>query len=286
MGLGATVMCNCYALGKTSPPPVAGSVSVDADGYLTLDLPFEGNEEAHEEFDRWLESACEHPGMEYASEHICNWPGYSAFVQALGQLGWENFPTLLAELPEANGGVLPAESAPAALGELSVFRARPDRTWGVFLVDSETGRPLQQYNPAGKGVFVWSGSEGVELGFDPEGFFVATRGEPRCELFRSMRFEQRLLEPQTTESYRPGKVEFVDLETGLQFVGRTAVSGKQVPWPDGRMENDKGQCRFEYPRLLHVERRGRTAADFAYIVDPLTRVLQAAVKTGNPVRWC
>jgi hypothetical protein len=39
------------------------------------------------------------------------------------------------------------------------------------------------------------------------------------------------------------------------------------------------------PDRLAVRSRPRSAADFAYIVDPLRRLCEASVATGNPVMW-
>jgi hypothetical protein len=36
---------------------------------------------------------------------------------------------------------------------------------------------------------------------------------------------------------------------------------------------------------MHVETRRIDAARFSFLLDPLTRILEAAVATGNPVRW-
>ena len=52
------------------------------------------------------------------------------------------------------------------------------------------------------------------------------------------------------------------------------------------MENDKGQIRHEYPRLMHLARRKITADRFVYILEPLTVIFEASVAVGNPVHWC
>jgi hypothetical protein len=42
---------------------------------------------------------------------------------------------------------------------------------------------------------------------------------------------------------------------------------------------------MEYPRLWHVEQRETDADDFADVIDTLLYLCQAAVETGNPIRW-
>ena len=65
-----------------------------------------------------------------------------------------------------------------------------------------------------------------------------------------------------------------------------AVRGQQVPWPDGRWEDDEGRWNFGVPAELHVESRAVTPHDFDYAVPALEKVFRAAVETGNPARWC
>jgi hypothetical protein len=96
-----------------------------------------------------------------------------------------------------------------------------------------------------------------------------------------MRVEQRVLDDTPTVQ----KVEYINRDTGQRFVWSMAISGAAIPWPDGRMQNDEGQIRNEHPPYLHVEVRRRTAADFAYILDPLRRIFAASLEIGNPVYW-
>jgi hypothetical protein len=157
----------------------------------------------------------------------------------------------------------------------------------MVLANSDTGEDIYEHIAAYDGVFMWSGKGKGDLGIDERGFFIVDRSaEPPREVFRSLRFEQRLLEPELTENHRGGAVEYTDLPSGKQVVFRAAVSGKEIPWPDGRMTNDRGQVRLEYPRFLHVERRKVTAAHFAYVLEPLTEIFEASVEIGNPITWC
>ena len=78
MGLDASVMCNCYAGGLTTPPPHQEHVCVQ-EGYLELDTPWETHQAEHCAFDEWMAGACAHEGMNAACEHIANWTGYRLF---------------------------------------------------------------------------------------------------------------------------------------------------------------------------------------------------------------
>src|SRR5437762_2549274 len=112
MGLDALVRCNCWEQGRTTPPPFADHVRADEDDCLELDLPYDGHEAAHQQFEAWRATACTHPDMEYAGERISNWGGYHAFLSALEAADWLHFPTLHETLPTANGGITsPAEAA-------------------------------------------------------------------------------------------------------------------------------------------------------------------------------
>lgn len=287
MGLDASVRCTCYEDGRTLPPPVpAELLAFDDEGWLQLDLPYEGNEEQFARFARWWSASCEHEDMRAARVHVSNWSGYRAFQQALGRAGWARFPTLKAELPEVNGGSTSAAAAALALEELAWFREHADLGHNWFLVDGETGETLHEYIAAYEGKFVLGGRSGMDVGIDPEGLFIVSRTEPPRELFRALRLEQRLLDPaREAAGGDPGPVELVDLDTGRRLECEMAVSGNQVPWPDGRMQDDEGRLRFSYPRRLQVERRAISPSTFDYVLQPLEEVFRAAVATGNPVHW-
>jgi hypothetical protein len=282
MGLDATVMCTCFAEGRSSPSPFPELVSLDAEGYVSLNLPYAGHEEHHDLFDAWMKRCCDHPDMDYAAEHISNWPGISLFKQVLAFAGWEHFPTLQAELPDTNGGSTSAAAAAKALQEVAYFRSQANLGTNHFLINTETGSLIYEHIAAYKGVLCWSG-RGLNLRVDKRGFFI-TESEPSRELFRSMRFKQHLLEPELIEAPRNGKVEFVDLESGRHFICNDAVR-ETVAWPDGRWTDDRGRVCLHYPRRMHVETRRIDAARFSFLLDPLTRIFEAAVATGNPVRW-
>jgi hypothetical protein len=284
MGLDATVMCTCYAEGRTTPPPVAPSlVHVDDDGYLALRGGYGDSEAMDLRFEAWLRTACAHEDMDHATEHIANWTGYRLFQQALADAGWERFPVLREELPERNGGFTSAAQAERGLVELQHFRGMgrlPER-WA--LVDSESGEPVQVPVRAYEGVFMLSGSDRLEFGVAPHVFFIQSTDGVR--LFEARRFGQEISNESAT-STSGVVVRYSDLESAARFECRSAVSGEPIPWPDGRMQDDDHRFRFRYPRRLHVAAQIQTADDFEYVLGPLDRIFRAAVETGNPVRWC
>lgn len=275
MGLDASVMCNCYREGKAKPCPFPAYFYVDEDGFPSLRLAHDYNEDKFEAFDEWLATCCQHPHMDYAAVFISNWKGYRSFLQALEQVGWERFPTLHAELPDGNQGLTSPEAAKIALQELELFKSEGGSIPKTFLIDSDTDEPLASSTMAYGGMFGWNGRTGMNLGFDEKGFFITDAWELNREMFRAMRFEQRVLEADSLD--KPQQYEFVDLDNERRFVCSTPLKLF--------VRDHSGQLKQSYPQRVHVEERGIDAQYFTYILEPLTYIMKAAVETGNPVRW-
>lgn len=245
-------------------------IRYDGEHYF-LDVP-EKEDESYwiEQFYLWMESCCEHPDMEAATERISNWGGYRKFQQALARAGWEHFPTLYEELPDYNQGQTSPEQAKKALDELRYFQEEADLGTITLLVDSETNKAIYSYIEAYGGSFLWDPQEKITFGIDEHDFFIrgfsgTSLSTSQCEeLFRSMRFEQKVDKPVNGKRH----VVFRDLETGKRF-----ICGHFVDY------NNRA------PQFLHIEKRKATASDYDYILEPLTTVFQAAVETGNPVNW-
>lgn len=280
MGLDASVICRCFAEGRFSPFPLIEHVKLDEEGYLNLDLPYGDSPDNYQLFRQWIDSACEHPRMRLASEYISNWTGYRSFQQTLAVAGWEHFPALKAELPENNGGLTEAAAAKRMLEELAFFNEQAQLGWTTLLVDTDTGEKLHEYIAPYDGIFHY-GADGIDMGVDETGFFVCKR-EGR-ELFRSMKFQQNLLNKGLRKLLRRPAVEFIDLEKGESIHCRHGVL-RISNWPDGRLQDDRGRLHFEYPARLHVTTRQRYPSEFEYILGPLRRICEAAVETGNPIR--
>jgi hypothetical protein len=284
MGLDATVMCNCFREGKTSPPPFPREwLEVDYEGYLNLksEHDCESNWNRHYE---WEQSCCEHNGMDFVARRISNWTGYRQFQGALGEIGWQKFPVLKAQLPNGNGGLTAAAASAEAIVELAIFTASGQIGVKTVLVDTSSGEGLYEHVAAYGGVFILSGSRGINVGLSESDFFAvdANSGEFR---FRTTRFRQFNKSGRRVMGQNDDIV-WEDLNSGMVYESGIPISGKQIPWGDGRWENSLGQARFEYPAEFHVEQRPRLVDDFAFIVESLKVVFDASVQTGNPVRWC
>jgi len=270
MGIIASVMCNCYRDGLATPCPYPDHFVYDPARKPTLrrdeDLP----EEAPEVFALWLETCCQHPQMNQAVEFIASWKAYRVFDDALHDLGAEQFPLLSEQVSEGIDGLTSPEDAAAMLQELEAFKAQQSNIRQAVLVDSERDELISMGSNVLGGALTLDRVSGYDLGFDSEGFFVRDRWELNRVLFRAMQVEQRLIEPESQ------LVEYVNRETGESFRCKTPF-GLPTTGDDG------------LPRMalqhFHVDLRPPAESRFAYIIDPLTRVLQAAVETGNPVRW-
>lgn len=285
MGLDATVRCNCFEEGLTKPPPFPLNwLILREDGYFGL-RPEADVAENWRQFEEWEKTCCEHKQMEAASEHISNWSGYRLFQAALENVGWENFPLLAKELPNANGGLMASEAAASALFELDLFRRQPFIGQNAAIIDSKSGYVIFEHISAYEGVFVLDGLSGIEMGVGEFEFFVRERTTGN-DMFRATRVRQTFIDPVDENVLYLGRVQFHDVVTGAKFVGHSAVWGRDIAWPDGRMQNDDGQIKSERVEEFHVEVRDQVPADFDYVLNPLTKVFQASVKTGNPVRWC
>jgi hypothetical protein len=286
MGLEASVLCNCYAEGITTPCPFPEWFTINQTGFPELNVAHQNITEADEiRFHEWLQTCCAHPGMIYAGAYVSNWEGYNAFLTALDTVGEEHFPTLVAELPGAEGGLTMPDAAAKALRELEFFRAQDDVGKNMFVVNGETGEKLFARVPEHENVFIWDGRNGLNIGLDDEGLFIEDSWELSRIVFRARHIEQILLDPDVTDMGGDGRVTLVDVDSGRRFDCKTPIPGKEIPWPDGRIRDDEGRFRLEYPRLINVEEHTLKGSDFESILRPLTMVLEASVTTGNPVRW-
>lgn len=247
---------------------------IDDDGELTLDFPKLGHEEDYARFNEWMETGavCEHPGMEYVNIRISNWGGVRYFQAALEEAGWDQFPTLHAYLPEANGGQLPASAASAAMEELQIFKERYTSRVPV-LVNVETGALERE-----EGFYIVSGdyspgTSGNVVGMDRDGVYVEVRTPPPARSFRSRHFEQLLIPPLENQP-----------RTRFEIVLRDVASGERCATPAKQFITHPSRS-FGLRVELRVELRTQRADRFTYILEPLEQILQAAHETGNPVRW-
>ncbi|WP_026414174.1 hypothetical protein [Actinomadura oligospora] len=265
MGLDAFVLCRCWQDGHTTEPPVPRHlVKADEYGPYLDDGSAEGalGASLNAAFWEWrTHAACAHEDMEVARERISNWGGYRYLKEAMEVAGWERFPVLREYLPDANGGELPTERAREALGELAAFRGCDDVGRETVLLDEDTGNVLATNIRAYGGVFVWDGIAKRRVGVDERGLFVVDDSDR--ELFRALRCTQRRV--------RAGRVRFRTADGEETTLDLTSTIGEQ----DGA-----------YPQRLNVVERPLSGTYFDYAVEPLRRVCEASVRTGNPVVWC
>ncbi|BCY08621.1 hypothetical protein [Actinoplanes sp. L3-i22] len=253
MGLDAYVNCRCWQDGLiTAPPP--GPAGLDEDGFFGLLLPYEGNEDAHHEFWSWQTRACPHPQMEVATERVANWAGVRLFQQTMAAAGGEHFPTLRAELPNANGGSTGPAAAALILAELDYFEHEARLPDEVVLLDEATGELLMRYIAAYDGVMMLGPD--FRAGVDPGGFFVNAPSDPPVTLFRATRFTQRILDDKRVE---------------LTGAGRSTV----LPiMPLGSPAEH-----------LVVQTRPQSASEWDHLLGALRRLCAASIETGNPLMW-
>lgn len=274
MGITASVMCRCFQEGKTTPCPFPELLVVDPQGMPSLDWPYEPDEdeaaEAYEALQLWLATCCPHPNLTYAQEFIASWKGYQAFSDALEELGAARFPHLMAQLPDGDEGVTRPEVAALMLAELDDFISAQSAVRHAVLIDDERDEVISMGSHILNGALAVDTINGLDVGFNAQGFFVRDRWEMNRLLFQSMRFEQRLLHPESSQ------VEYVDLANGRSFVCNT---------PFGPiMTGEDGLPRMAFLRM-RVDLQPSSDSRFAYLIEPLRRVLQASVEMNHPVRW-
>jgi len=283
MGLDASVMCDCFRTGKTTPPPFPNDwLEIRADGYPDLKKQYNSDENWVELY-TWQQVCCEHEGMDLVFEHISNWSGYRQFQAALAEIGWGHFPVLYEQLPNWNGGLTPPPACAKALAEVDVFASFGEIGKKTVLVNTATGDGLYEYTAAYDGIFIRSGRHAINVGLSEFEFF-AEDANSRGDLFRATRFRQFNKRGEKIIG-DADDVVWQDLDTGNVYESGVAISGKQIPWEDGSWQQPNGLCRFEYPSEFHVEQRPRLVADFEYIVQALRKVFAASIQIGNPACW-
>ena len=272
MGLDASVMCNCQRLGTATPCPFPDDFYVDEDGFPAIRLK-EDEVDKSNGFDEWLAICCAHPYMDYVTVHIPSWKGYRSLVEALKEMGSEQFPTLIAELPETNEGLTTATASALALKELTVFQSM-DGISKTCLVNSETGDVIGSSTAGDDRLFSVDAHTGLRPGYDEDGFYISDTWEMKREMFRARRVEQRRIE--SNELDVPDKYEFTDLGSGQKFVStmplRIFVRGE-------------AGLKQDYPARFHVEKRVVDAGYFKSIIEALKTVFEASAAMDNPVRW-
>lgn len=208
------------------------------------------------------------PGRE--AVFIASWKGFRAFTDALEELGEEQFPTILAQLPDGEEGMTSVENVVLMLAELEAFEAQQHRVRQAVLVDSEQNVDVSMGSNVLNGTLTTNRLTGFDIGFNENGFFVRDRWELGRLLFQAMRVEQRLLHPETLQ------VEYVNLDTEQTF---------QCTTPFGKTSIDENGIPRMYLRHFHIEVREAGPERFLYITSPLKRVLEASIALQEPITW-
>lgn len=271
MGISAKVTSNCYRDGKTTPCPFPDSFEIDEVRGPMLTIKYIGNEQKYKRFWDWLKTCCEYPDMLRANEFISSWRDYYTFRDALESVGTQHFPVLLEQLPDGDElGITPADQSEVALKEIAYFQSLDHVDESAVLVDTERDVVVSKGSNVLGGALTMDRVSGFDLGFDEQGFFVRDRWELNRELFRAMRVEQTILNPE--EFY----VEYRDRDSDKSF---------RCSAPFGQIINGEDGLPRAYLKQFHIEIRPVAPTRYAYILDPLIRVFEASVETGNAVRW-
>lgn len=274
MGYNAFVACNCYQQGLATASPYPGLTEADEEGpYLVFPANIWQTDKQRAlamdaAFDTWRETACAHPSFKAANERLANMSGMGAFRHLIHERGGVvRYPVLTQQMPHGMGSNMPASLAPALLQELAALAAEPAETLAV-LREEASQDIIYSVNANSGTYFVYAGSSRHRYALDAQGFCIvrehpagADYGE---EVFRALRFEQQQL--------AAGRFRFTNTVTGQHYNCSVGLH------PDGRPRGMP--CRFavELETVL-------LAQEYAYILEPLRQLAEAAIQTGNPICW-
>lgn len=280
MGLNATVRCRCFEDGKLTPGPVPyEDLYIDDEGYLSskkLDEAYKkfgyerynaryGNLQS--EFLEWSEHCCEHEHGEYCSEWISNWAGCAHFCDLVKEAGGERvFPLLSHLLPDANGGIYPAEKAQATLDELDKFiEAVLDiDEWVLCEYESEE----EIWTSTQDGVLVWMYGPYDRVGMNGGRVFFDHDGNPYVE---TTHFKQIPIGKPDGKGRQ--RMKIVCLDTGAETETFDSIG------PEGSPPIER--------EFFVTSKRAPFLFEGKYLTAEYIRnLLVASIETGNPIRWC
>jgi hypothetical protein len=273
MSYSAFVNCTCFQKGKTTPPPHQEYVQFADDG-LNINLPSElldDNEdlyfEMYSEFDKWRSTACPHEDMEYCYENLSNISGMAAFRSFIHQK--DNFPVLKKFLPNSNGGCMPAIMAKELLTELEILENQNEVENKIYLIQKNNNNIIAICNEDDFTIFAFF-DKVYKYGLDANGFFmlrtdIENNEEVHYEVFRSKYFSIR-------KSNLSGDIVVVDEKTARRY-----RSGMVLTNPG---ENS------EQVYYIVEKRQVETNNYYQYLIEPLKKLAQASLETGNAIHWC
>lgn len=201
---------------------------------------------------------------------ISSWKGFRNFLDAIGTLGKAHYPMIVEQLPDGDEGFTSSDKVQQLSDELQHFIVHQTEIQQAVLVDTERKDDISMGSNVLRGALTTDRLSGYDLGFNEHGFFVRDRWELDRILFRAMRVEQQLMNPEQHQ------VEYINLDTNARFLCTTPF-GKVGTGEDG------------IPRMMlqffHVELRATSPNRFAYITDPLQRLFEEALAHNAGIEW-
>lgn len=250
MGYSAFVPCRCYQDGIAAPAPFE---ILEFDEGRPILAKSQWSRENWEAYDEWLESACDHPRMQMASEWIANVSGMAFLRDTAAEIGEGKLPFLIKCLPRSNEGQVEPEVLPSFLGESKWLRSAGNIGSRAALVHVESGRTACEDSP----MLMLSPTH--RTGLDQGGFFVFENGEVA---FQSSRFTQHEL-----------------CTSPVRYRLQDAASGATYDSPLPPQLEIGGTATFE------VELRALSGEALAYALDPLIRLCDVAINADRPLIW-
>lgn len=271
MGLDAYVRCRCWSDERPpEPDALRGLIELD-DGEPFLSPGYSGNRKAlYGQLRDYISSFCPHEEMRLVSEWLGSWSRVGHFVEILRELDANRFSTLIHVFPEANGGEVDSELLPRLLSELDQFDSLGIFGRRLVLVQEESDYEICSVGIDTNYVFA-VGPEQVQ-GLSPRGFYVRRGSDV---VFQSRHFEQVLLWP---EGGNAPVAQFRAIDSDQVCDGAIAISHRFK-------SDDKGRAVPDYGRRFLVRIAPHQSSDYRSMTGSLRRLFEAALQTGNPVRW-
>lgn len=270
MGLDAYVRCRCWS-GERPPEPEAlrGLIELEND-VPTLSIEHTGNEALFLQLREYVAGFCPHDDMMRASERIGSWGYVSTFVAMLREMDAHKFSTLIHIFPDENDGEVGSEALPQLLSELDQLDnlGALGRRLLLVLEDSDTEICSADIDAD----CVIAVRLGEQQGLDSRCFYVKRGG---AVVFQSRHFEQLLQWPAGANA---PVAQFRAIDSTQICDGAIAISH------DSRAD-EKGDTVVDYGSRFLIRIAPYQRSDHRLTTESLRRLFQAALETGNPVRW-
>ena len=269
--LPTAVRCNCFAHGICAPPPFDPALVVLSAGLW--DVHRSGDTKADDAlidaFNAWAETCCEHPSMFAADAAIILSP-LTALSHALPWIGDGHWPALEAMFPPAwrvlSGGTGLATPTRDTLAELERFDTRCAASTAWYLIDTDRDARIDgpSYGALPCALVLHGNAGRARLVRDAFEIFIDDE-----TIFRATKLTQQRI------AADPDTYLFTNTDTGHTLT--TAAHYKA--WTE--------RARYEQyePSNLAVAKRTVDPGAYADTIAGLTRLVRAALDTGNPIAW-